>query len=175
MSKRQRSTSNVVLCDNEEPISSALDEVRNRIRERAFQISLNGNHAGREMDDWLSAESEVMISPPVEIAEKDDLLVVTLPAAGIDKKDLKVFATRDRILVKADLRHDHEPEAQIHICEFRSKTLFRPIRLPIAIDLGTISTQIDEGMLRITARREGKTEAPKPRRVRPAASARAKP
>jgi HSP20 family molecular chaperone IbpA len=143
-----------------------MDHVQSRIRQRAFELSLNRNHAGREVDDWLTAESEVIVSPPVEVAEKAGEYIVRMAAPGIDPKHLTVIATREQVLVKADFRHDHEPDAQIHSCEFKSTMLFRGILFPEPIELRTLKTDLTDGMLRITARREGivvaAAKSPKP-------------
>jgi HSP20 family molecular chaperone IbpA len=171
MSKRQVVSGNVVLCDNEQPIVTEVDEVQSRIRQRAFEISLTRSHAKREIDDWLVAESEVIVSPPVEVAEKKGLFIISIAAPGIDAENLTVMATRDQILVKADFRHNHEPEAQIHSCDFRSTMMFRSVRLPEPIDLRSLKTKLTDGVLRITAQREGAVEAPKTRPARKASSA----
>jgi HSP20 family molecular chaperone IbpA len=172
MSKRQRAIGNVVLCENEQPLTGETDVVQERIRARAFEISLKRGHAGREVDDWLTAESDVIMSPPVEVAEKGGALIVRMPAAGVDPKELTIMATRDRLLVKADFRHDHEPDAEIHSCEFKSIMLFRSIPLPKPIDLAGLGIRLDDGILRITARCEGAKSVavmPKPARKKVAA------
>src|ERR1043166_1132070 len=102
MSKRQRVTGSVVLCDDEKPIAAEVDEVQSRIRQRAFEISLDRNHAGREVDDWHTAESEVIVSPPVEVAQRDGEFIIRIAASGVDSRNLTILATRDRLLVKSD-------------------------------------------------------------------------
>jgi HSP20 family molecular chaperone IbpA len=164
MSKRLRNVGNVVVCPSEEPIAHEKNEVQARIRQRAFEISLNRGHAGREIDDWLSAESEVIMSPPVEIAEKDGTFILRMAAPGIDPAELTILTTRNRLLVKADFRHDHESGAAIHSCEFKSLTLFRSIDFPGPIDVRSLGSELDDGMLRVTARRQGMAEAPAPKK-----------
>ena len=172
MTKQQRAAANIVVCDNEDPIRAEEDQIQARIRERAFEISLERSHAGREIDDWLLAESEVVMSPPVEVAERDGSIIVRMLAAGVDPQNLTIMATRDRILIKADFRHDHESDAQIHACEFRSTMLFRTVYFPHPIDARSLHAQITDGMLRITARIEGSAvEEPAPKKpIRKAAA-----
>jgi HSP20 family molecular chaperone IbpA len=176
MSKQQRTAGNLVLCNVEQPIVLEVDEVQSRIRQRAFELSVDRNHAGRELADWLAAESEVIVSPPVEVAERAGEFIIRIAASGIDPNDLTLMATRDRILVKSEFRHEHEPDAEIHSCEFKSTTLFRSIRLPHPIDLRSIKTELLDGILKITAKREGATPEvtkPKPRkRTQPTAKSR---
>ncbi len=147
-------TGHVVLCDGNESITNELEQVQSRIRQRAFELSRNRNHTGREVDDWLTAESEVIMSPPVEVSEKAGEYILRVAAPGIDPKHLVVMATPEQVLVKSDFRHDHEPDAQIHSCEFRSTLLFRAIPFPERIELKSLKVDLNDGMLRITARRE---------------------
>src|SRR5437660_4447250 len=143
MSKRQRVAGNVVVCDDEQTIAKEMDEVQSKIRQRAFEISLDRNHAGREVDDWLAAESEVIVSPPVEVAQKDGEFIIVMAVPGIDLHNLTILATRDQILVKSNFRHDHEPDAEIHSCEFKSVMMLRSVRFPQAIDVRSLKTELN--------------------------------
>src|SRR5579884_1926704 len=97
MSKRQQGNGNIVLCDDEQPIVSEMDDVQAKIRQRAFEISLNRNHAGREINDWLAAEAEVIVSPPAELAQKGDEFIVRMAASGIDANGLTIMETRNQL------------------------------------------------------------------------------
>jgi HSP20 family molecular chaperone IbpA len=181
VSRSQGIVENVVLCDDPQVISAETEQIQRRIRERAYQISVSRGHAGREMDDWLTAESEIISVPPMEIAEKDDTCLVQLAAGGIGPVELTIMATTDQALVKGEFQHSHEPDATIHLCDFRSSMLFRTFRFPSPINLATLKTQFDDGVIRITAVKEGaalpkkaaakkgRKESPK-RQRRPAAS-----
>jgi hypothetical protein len=58
----------------------------------------------------------------------------------------------------------------LHLCDFKSATLFRSFRFPHAIDLESLNIDLADGMLRITAAKEGHTEPqPSASRKRPAA------
>jgi HSP20 family molecular chaperone IbpA len=174
MSKRQRQVGHVVICPSEEPIAHEKNEVQARIRQRAFEISLNRGHAGREIDDWLSAESDVIMSPPVEIAEKDGTFILRMAAPGIDPTELTILTTRNRMLVKAEFRHDHEPGAAIHSCEFKSLTLFRAVDFPGPIEVRSLGSELDDGILRVTARRQGIVEETPKKKPAPKVAARKK-
>lgn len=171
MSKRLHKVGKVVVCPSDEPIAHEKNEVQARIRQRAFEISMNRGHAGREIDDWLSAEADVIMTPPVEIAEKDGTFIMRIAAPGIDPAELTILTTRNRMLVKAEFRHDHEPDASIHSCEFKSLTLFRAVDLPGPIEVRSVGSELEDGILRVTAKREGvAVEAPKKKPARKAAA-----
>jgi len=60
MKKQPRSAGKLVVCENSEPISVETQQIEDRIRQRAFEISQIRGHSGREMDDWLCAETEII-------------------------------------------------------------------------------------------------------------------
>ena len=71
---------------------------------------------------------------------------------GVDPKSIDIEATADDILVKAEIRHEHdEKSGEVHQCEFKSGSLFRAIRLPKKIHPERVKAEIKDGMLQLTA------------------------
>lgn len=163
MKRQMKSVGKLVVLENGDPISAATEEIQNRIRERAYEISQMRGHAGREMDDWLSAESDVIATPPMDLVEKDGTFQVRIAAPGIDPAEVNVMATPEQMLVKCELRHSHSDDSAIlHLCDFKSATLFRSFRFPQAIDVQSLKIEFEDGMLRITASKEGPAKAGRP-------------
>jgi len=151
MSKRISSAGKIVVCEDPAEIVAETQQIEARIRERAYEISLNRGRGG-EMENWLSAESEVISVPPVELAEREDAFVVKIPAAGVDPNDIQVLTTSDQILVKSHTPHHHAEEAAvIHFCEFKSAPLFRCLKFPEAVDAKSLKVQSQNGVLQIVA------------------------
>jgi HSP20 family molecular chaperone IbpA len=178
--KRQKSTGKLVLLGNNDAIAAQTEEIQNRIRERAYEVSQLRGHPGREMEDWLSAESEIISVPPMDIVEKNGAFMVRIAAPGVDPADLQIMASSDQMLVKCHPRHTHDEDIGIlHLCDFKSATLFRAFRFPHAIDVGSLNIDLVDGMLQIIAAKEGQGEArsPAPRKrtaVRKASPAKGK-
>jgi HSP20 family protein len=169
--KRHKSTGRLVLLENNDAIAAQTEEIQNRIRERAYEISQMRGHPGREMEDWLSAESDIISVPPMDIVETDGSFKVQIAAPGVDPADVQIMASSEQMLVKCYPKHTHEDDPGIlHLCDFKSATLFRSFRFPHAIDVGSLDIDLADGMLRITAAKEGLREARRPApRKRPAA------
>jgi len=55
MKRATKSVAKLVVLENNDRISAESEEIRNRIRERAFQLSQERGHAGGETDGWLTA------------------------------------------------------------------------------------------------------------------------
>src|SRR5215831_16578062 len=136
MKRQNKSTGSVTLLESNEAITAQTEEIQNRIRERAYEISQMRGHPGREMDDWLSAESDIISVPPMDLVEKDGMFEVQIAAPGVGPADVQILATTDQMLVKCVPKHSHRDDAAIlHLCDFKSATLFRSFRFPQAIDL----------------------------------------
>lgn len=170
MKQKPKSAGKVVVLESSEVIAAETLQIENQIRQRAFEISQSRGHAGREIDDWLTAEAEVISVPPLELSEKDGMYLVQLAVAGIRADDVQVMATRDQLLVKAEVHHEHEEDrGTILQCEFKSAMVFRKVRFPTAIDLKGLRVFSEDGLLRIVAPLEDSAKGGEPLKARPAA------
>jgi HSP20 family protein len=180
MKRQSKSAGSVVLLENNDAIAAQAEEIQNRIRERAYELSQMRGHPGREMEDWLSAESDIISVPPMDIVEKDEAFKVQIATPGVEPSDVQIMATSDQMLVKCVAKHSHgEDTGILHLCDFKSATLFRSFRFPQPIDVGSLEIDLADGMLRISALKEGHSESQRPvsrkrASVRKAATARGK-
>jgi HSP20 family molecular chaperone IbpA len=150
MSKRVTSGKFTVIEDPEQIVAEN-EQVQARIRQRAYEISVSRGHVGREVEDWLAAESEVISVPPVELAEEEGVFLVRVPVAGVEPEEIEVLTTSDQLLIKAGSHHHATESAVIHMCEFKSAPLFRWLRFPEAVDTKALKVQTQNGLLTITA------------------------
>jgi HSP20 family protein len=163
MKRQAKSAGKVMLLENNDVITAQTEEIQNRIRARAYELSQMRGHAGREMDDWLSAESDIISVPPMDIVERNGTFTVQIAAPGVDPTDIQIMATSDQMLVKCVQQHSHQEDAGIlHLCDFKSATVFRSFRFPQRVDLGSVNIDLADGILRITAAKEGYAEAQLP-------------
>lgn len=129
-----------------------IESVRGTVTARAHQLFRErGGELGRALDDWLSAERELVWRPAVELSERDHELCLELATAGVDGKDLDVRVTRDDVVVSAPTQHGHaDPHAKVHVCEFRRGRLFRSVHFPRPVDPAQARAEYRNGLLRIT-------------------------
>jgi HSP20 family protein len=160
MKRQKKSAGTVMLLENNDTITAQMEEIQNRIRERAYEISQMRGHPSREMEDWLSAESDIISVPPMDIVERDGSFKVQIAAPGVDPADVQIMASSDQMLVKCFPKHTHEDDTGIlHVCDFKSATLFRSFQFPQAIDVGSLDIDLADGMLRISAIKGAESEA----------------
>ena len=175
MKRELKSAGKLVVLENSDPIFAETEQIKNRIRERAYELSQLRGHSGRDVDDWLSAESEIMSIPPAEMIEKNDTYQVQLALAGVNAEDVNVMLTPAQMLVRCEFRHDHNPDSGIiHLCDFKSATVFRSIHFPQPINLESIRIQCQDGMFIITAEKQSAEQAVRTRKTSHKPAARGK-
>lgn len=136
-----------------ESIFDELNHLQDRIMKRAFEIfDHNGHVFGKDLDNWLQAEAELVWKPSIELEEKDGRFQLQIATPGVDPKDIDIEVTPDHVLVKAEGRHEHkEDKGEVHICEFTSGNMFRSVQLPKKIDPDKVKAEFKNGVLTLTA------------------------
>jgi HSP20 family molecular chaperone IbpA len=136
------------------PANDKLEALTDRIRHRAYEIFQNHGVGGREFDDWIQAERDLIFAPESELVEKDGKYEIRVAAPGFKAAETKVTALPDAVIVSAESSHKHEENnADVHFCEFGEKTLFRRLDLPQPINVDKVTANLDDGMLRIVAQK----------------------
>lgn len=175
MSKRM--TVKLVVREDSDLIIAEKEEIQARIRQRAYEISVRRGHAGREMEDWLVAESEIISVPPVELAEREDAFLVRAALPGVEPEDIEIVSTPEQVLIKGAAREESEPVI-VHIREFNAAPVFRCLRFPETVNTKSLKVKSENGLLTITALKASAapngSEAPTPRPKRSAPKAKAR-
>jgi HSP20 family molecular chaperone IbpA len=152
MKTTTKTAAKLVVIENDDLISSEMQEIQERIRGRAYELSQQRGHSGREVDDWLTAEAEIVSVPPAELIEKNGTFQVTLAILGVNLQNMRILTSADQILVRGDYRHKRETEeGTVHLCDFKSATLFRSLRFPQPIAVNSVGVELQDGILRLTA------------------------
>ena len=142
-----------------------VNEIQERITQRAYEIfERNGAVFGRELDNWLQAEEELLWKPSIELHEKNGELLLEAALSGLDPKDVEIEVTPEDIILKAETQHQHqEQKGIVHICEFKTGMMFRSIHLPRKINPDRVKAEFNNGLLRLTAQIAQETRATKSR------------
>ncbi len=136
-----------------ESLFDEMNKLHDRIMKRAYELfDGNGHVFGKDVEDWLQAERELVWKPAIELEEKDNEIRLQIATPGIDPKDLDIEVTPEHILIKAETQHEHKEEkGQVHVCEFTSGHLFRSVHLPKKIDPDKVKAEFKNGILSLTA------------------------
>lgn len=130
-----------------------LQEIEDRIMRRAYDIfRRNGSEPGKDLDNWLTAEGELVWKPAIELKEKDNQFEVQVAVAGIDPKDITVEVTSEDLLVKGTTKTEKkEDKGKVHTTEFQTGSLFRSIHFPKKVDENKVKAEMKNGLLIVTA------------------------
>jgi HSP20 family protein len=134
-------------------IFDEIERMQDRIMRKAYDIfRWNGSIVGKDLEDWLQAERELVWRPAIELQEKEDEFLLQVAAPGVNPKDIDIEVTPEDILVRADIHHEHrKEEGKTHICEFAHGNLLRSIHLPKKIDPDKVKAEFKDGMLSLKA------------------------
>ena len=141
-----------------------INEVRDSIAKRAFEIfEGKGAWFGRELDDWLRAESELLHPMHLELAESDSDLTVKAEVPGFNAKELEINIEPRRLTVTGKREtKDEIKKGKTVYSELYGNEILRVIDLPAEVDVSNVSAVLKDGILNI---KMAKAAAPKSVRV----------
>ena len=136
-----------------ESIFDELKKMQDSIMHRAYDIfEANGRSLGRDLENWLDAERQLVWRPAIELSETDHEFHLSIAVPGVDPKTIDIEVTEDYVLVKAEVHHEHKSDkGKVHTCEFESGSLFRSVRFPRKINTSKVKAEFKNGMLYFTA------------------------
>jgi len=90
-------------------------------------------------------------SPAVEVAERDNKLVVTAELPGLNKEDVKVHVTDEGLVIEGERKQEHEENrGGIHRSERSYGHFYRLIPLPEGANAEQAQAQFNNGVLEVT-------------------------
>jgi HSP20 family protein len=145
-------------------VQTVIDDVRERIAWRAQQIAAErGYEAGRELDNWLTAESQLVWKPELRLEERTDGLVAKFRLPEVQPQDVQVYIEPQTLIILGQTITEATTEGvQIYGDEFRYGQIYREISLPVPIEPARAKARLSDGVLTVSLPKL-KTEAqPKP-------------
>jgi HSP20 family protein len=125
----------------------------NRIFNEFFRGG-NGEEAGSGLSTW---------TPPVDIHETDDALVIKAELPGISKDDVSIDVHQNTLTLRGQRKHEAEvKQDNYHRMERAYGTFQRSFVLPTMIDQEKVQATFKDGVLELHL---PKLESAKPRRI----------
>jgi HSP20 family molecular chaperone IbpA len=120
-------------------ITEEIQEMYDEITRRAYEIfRQRGGNCTLDLEDWLTAEREVLEKPRVRMDEAGSRVVVTIDLPNLSAVRVELLVTPDAMLVHGSFRNG-------------SKKLFRVVQFPRRIDVTKAEAQFGDGCLILTA------------------------
>src|SRR5579863_9677894 len=80
----------VITPENEAGFRKRFDNLRDRIRKRAFELYCRRTSPGEDKADWLQAEGEMLLSPLAGIEDNDNEIRIIAAVPDVDASHLTV-------------------------------------------------------------------------------------
>jgi HSP20 family protein len=112
--------------------------------------------------DWLREELEPAFTPPLNVHEDGEAIVVELEVPGLKAGDVEVSFENGELTLKGEKKFAAKENAPVHRRERVYGSFTRTLTLPWEIVADKISAEMKDGVLTVTL---PKAEASKPRKV----------
>ena len=116
--------------------------------------------AKKEPQSMVATDRRPTVAPPVDVYESVDELLLLADLPGVASANLNVHVNDGELVLEA--RRDFSADGQAVEMEFGDCNFQRRFAVPTGIDVGKISAELKDGVLRL---RLPKSEALKPRKI----------
>lgn len=129
-----------------------MENLTRQIAQRAFSLfQERGGLDGRDWDDWLQAEAELLRTVPIEIVEADDGYSIRAEVPGFNAKEITVQAEPTSIYIhgKIERKQENKKGAEVRYSEVSSSEVSRRVDLPRSINPEKVTATLTKGVLEL--------------------------
>jgi HSP20 family molecular chaperone IbpA len=132
-------------------LSSDAQSMFASIERRARELfESNGRIGGRDLENWVRAESELYPPAPFQVTESGDGLKVEVDVSGFGPRELEVDLEPRRVIVLGKHRmHESRKTAGGRTTEEQYTHLLRCLGLPASIDTAHATAYVNRGILQV--------------------------
>ena len=126
-------------------------EISDSIAHRAFEIfESSGRISGRDHEDWLKAEAELLHPIHLDIAESDEAVTVRAELPGFSAKDLDIRLEPRRVAITGERETKEERKTEKKLYSERCvDQVFRAIDLPAEVNPEKATATLKDGILQL--------------------------
>jgi HSP20 family protein len=145
-----------------ETLIERIDHLRESIARRAFELfEGRGALIGRDLDDWFSAEAELLHPVHLEITETDNTLAARAEVPGFEAKELEVSVEPRQITISGKKEStEEEKTAKTVYKEQCSKEILRIVDLPVEIEAAKTTATLKDGVIELRMPKTARAKAP---------------
>lgn len=135
-----------------DPLLALAEEIENRIACRAYELfQARGSAHGFDREDWLTAQSEIVVNIPVDVIETETEIIVRADVPELSENDLEVrVAPQSLCIAGKQQTAESKPEGEKTVySEWHSRQIFRLLDLPSEINPDSATAALENGILEI--------------------------
>jgi HSP20 family protein len=131
------------------------------INQRAYEIfEARGRMSGRDLDDWLQAESELLYPLRLDVEELDNTLIVKGEVHGFSTDEFEVKVEPRLLTIAGEHKQPEEsPFKQTALPSPTALRIFRTLELPEEVMTEKAIARLRNGILEVTLPRVSKGAA----------------
>jgi len=89
-------------------------------------------------------------APAMDISENESSFIAVLELPGVKKEDVKITFEQDILTIEGQRKPYEIPQdAKVLLNEVSASEFNRSIRIPVGIDAGSISAELESGILKV--------------------------
>jgi len=124
------------------------DKVHDSIARRAFEFfEGDGQWLGRDLDNWLRAEAELLHPVHMDVRESNTNFTVRAEVPGFSVKDLEIRVEPRRLKIAGKREIKPEKDGKKIRCESCADQILRIVDLPADVDAAKVSASLKDGIL----------------------------
>jgi len=134
-------------------IFDRMREMHDMISRRAFELfEKGGRNFGRDLDNWLKAESELLHPVSISIEETEEGLKVQAEVPGFRAEDLEVSVEPHRLTLtgKRETEKEEKKKGETVYSERSAERMLRVVELPVEVNTEAVSAVLKDGVLEFT-------------------------
>jgi HSP20 family molecular chaperone IbpA len=121
------------------------------VARRAYELfEARGSQHGRDCEDWVGAESELLTPIPATIIEADGVVTVRAELRGLMGKDVEVLAEPRQLIVRPGKQTSEQDNGRAVLQGEMSAEMFRVLDLPVEVDPHNMKATIENEVLEVT-------------------------
>ena len=126
-------------------------EIYDSIARHAFEIfESNGGVSGRDRENWLTAEAELLHPVHLDIAESDEAVTVRAELPGFSAKELEIRLAPRRLAITGKRQTKQEQSAENTVYSERCvDQVFRLVELPAEVNPEKATATLNDGVLQL--------------------------
>ena len=137
------------------------NEIFEEISRRAYEIfEGNGRTFGRDLEDWLQAERELLHAVHIHLSESGEALELNAEVPGFTEKELSISVEPRRLIItgKRETKKE-ETKGKTIYSETCANEILRVVELPAEVETEKVTATLKNGVLELSLPKAAKAKS----------------
>jgi|SRR5712692_9028272 len=141
----------------DDPFMERAQEISGLIARHAYELfESRGFEHGQDREDWLRAESEILLIVPADITETESEFTIRAEVPGFSERDLEVRVAARALCITGKRHEDSDQKEEKTVYSGRrANQIFRVLDLPSQIDPDSVNATLNDSILEIKVSKLG--------------------